>query len=182
MGCGKHGASFAEPPRARCIRTDRQTDGSPCTAQREAAEACTRARGPGPSESRSPGARPGPGTRPPCSPAPPVRRHQPLPVQSGRRPPARRRHRQLPRGCTRTTHKANKRQAAAPAPLGITDLRSQPPALRAPAHGPAPPRTPAGPAPRGGARKRKLLAQPNGQRGGPGRNGKGRGGGRGFST
>lgn len=68
----------------------------------------------------------------PSSPAPPVSRHQPLSVQGGLRPPARRRHFQLFPGCTRTTHKTNKRRAA-PAPASLP----QPPTRSAPAHGPA---------------------------------------------
>lgn len=89
-------------------------------------------------------ARPAASSALPCSPAPPVSRHQSLSVQSGGRPPARRRHFQFFPGCTRTTHNTNKRQAA-PAPSSLP----QPPTLAAPAH--APPRRQHAPPPPGHA-------------------------------
>lgn len=107
----------------------------------------------------------------PSSPAPPVSRHQTLPVQRGLRPPARRRHFQLFPGCTRTTHKTNKRPAA-PAPASLPQPPSHP--RRACAQ-PRP--APAGPTHAGTCASAQCwlrLAQPNGKRGNRRRNGKGR--------
>lgn len=112
---GKDGASSPDTPQAKSSRTDRthSCPDAPALDKGGCRNLCPRGTRP-----RRRATRPAASSALPCSPAPPVSRHQSLSVQSGRRPPARRRHFQFFPGCTRTTHNTNKPQAA-PAPASL---------------------------------------------------------------
>lgn len=127
---GKDGASSPDTPQEKSSGTDRthSCPDAPALDNGGCRNLCPRGTRP-----RRRATRPAASSALPCSPAPPVSRHQSLSVQSGRRPPARRRHFQFFPGCTRTTHNTNKPQAA-PAPASPPP----PPTHAAPAH--APPR------------------------------------------
>lgn len=146
---GKDGASSPDTPQAKSGGTDRthSCPDAPALDKGGCRSLCPRGTRP-----RRRATSPAASSALPCSPAPPVSRHQSLSVQSGRRPPARRRHFQFFPGCTRTTHNTNKPQAA-PAPASLPHP-SLPPSPRL--------RTPRPDASRPGlyrgSRKRTLLA------------------------